>query len=50
MHKCYVVNCPGSITFSWNVIKGFLEEITVRKISFEGKGIASPLFEHCHPS
>ncbi|CAD8175987.1 unnamed protein product [Paramecium pentaurelia] len=50
MHKCYVVNCPGTITFSWNIVKGFLEEITVRKISFEKSSIPIGLFEHCHKS
>jgi len=50
MHKCYVVNCPGTITFSWNIVKGFLEEITVRKISFEKSSIPTGLFEHCHKS
>lgn len=40
MHKCYVVNCPKTITFSWNIVKPFLEEITVKKISFERGGTA----------
>ncbi|CAK88930.1 unnamed protein product (macronuclear) [Paramecium tetraurelia] len=50
MHKCYVINCPSTITFSWNIVKGFLEEITVRKISFEKSSIPTGLFEHCHKS
>ncbi|CAD8181876.1 unnamed protein product [Paramecium pentaurelia] len=50
MHKCYVINCPSTITFSWNIVKGFLEEITVRKISFEKSSIPTGLFDHCHKS
>lgn len=50
MHKCYVINCPSTITFSWNIVKGFLEEVTVRKISFEKSSIPVGLFEHCHKS
>lgn len=50
MYKCYVVRCPKTITMSWGMIKGFLEEVTVRKISFYNTQIPEPIFEHTHPS
>jgi hypothetical protein len=50
MYRCYVVRCPKTITFSWAVIKGFLEEVTVRKISFYSTQVPEPLFTHCNRS
>lgn len=34
MFKSYVVNCNKTLTLSWSMIKGFLDETTVKKISF----------------
>lgn len=50
MFATYVVNSPASIYIPYQIIKGFLEESTIRKISFYKNGIPKPLFLHCHPS
>jgi len=48
LKSLYVVNTPGSIYIPWQMIKGFLEEHTVRKIQFFKKDIPEPLFEHAN--
>jgi len=44
----YVINTPGSIFLPWRIVKGFLEEATVKKINFFDKGVPEPLFTHAH--
>ena len=34
MYATYVVNTPSSIYIPWNIVKGFLTENTINKISF----------------
>ncbi len=34
MFATYVLNTPGSIFVPWNVVKSFLDENTIKKISF----------------
>ena len=48
MYICYIVNCTKTITFGWNLIKGQLEENTIRKINFFNKNVPEPLFKHCN--
>ncbi|KAM3138173.1 hypothetical protein pb186bvf_009636 [Paramecium bursaria] len=50
MYRCYVVNCNKTLTLSWSMIKGFLDETTVKKISFYNNQTPQPLFEHTHCS
>jgi len=50
MFATYVVNTPSSIFIPYRIIKGFLEESTIRKISFFSNGEPKPLFKHCNPS
>ncbi|KAL4493052.1 hypothetical protein ABPG72_003137 [Tetrahymena utriculariae] len=50
MFATYVVNTPSSIFIPYKIIKGFLEEATIKKISFYSNGNPKPLFTHCHKS
>ncbi|KAL4441557.1 hypothetical protein ABPG74_021489 [Tetrahymena malaccensis] len=50
MFATYVVNTPSSIFIPYKIIKGFLEEATIKKISFYSNGNPKPLFGHCHKS
>lgn len=49
MFATYVVNTPSSIYIPFSIIKGFLEENTIKKISFYNNGHPAPLFTHCNP-
>lgn len=50
MFATYVVNTPSSIFIPYRIIKGFLEESTIKKISFYSDANPKPLFTHAHPS
>ncbi len=46
MYKMYIVNTPNSIFVPWSIAKGFLEEVTINKISFYKDSIPIPAFDH----
>ena len=46
MYKMYIVNTPNSIFVPWSIAKGFLEEVTINKISFYKDSEPTPLFQH----
>lgn len=48
MFACYVLNTPSSIFIPWNIIKGFLEETTIKKISFYKDSNPTPVFNHAN--
>ena len=50
LFKCYVVNCPSTIMISWSIVKAFLEDVTVQKVSFEKGSQAPGLLKHCNQS
>ena len=50
MFATYVVNTPSSIFIPYRIIKGFLEESTIKKISFFSNSEPKSLFKHCNPS
>lgn len=50
MFAAYVVNTPSSIFIPYRIIKGFLEETTIKKISFYSDSIPKPLLTHANPS
>lgn len=50
MHVTSVINCPGSISMLWGMAKGFVEEDTQKKISFENNNIPSKVLALAHPS
>jgi len=50
MFATYVVNTPSSIYIPYKIVKGFLEEATIRKISFYSDSNPKPLFKHAHSS
>lgn len=50
MYVTYVLNTPASIFIPYKIVKGFLEESTIKKINFYNNGNPIKLFTHCHPS
>ena len=48
MFVMYIVNAPKSINLMWSMIKGFLEEKTVKKIKILTQKIPEELFNHCN--
>ncbi|CAG9331477.1 unnamed protein product [Blepharisma stoltei] len=46
----YVVNAPSSLTFVWNIVKGFIESHTVKKIRINKKSNPPELKEHIAPN
>lgn len=46
MHRCYVISCTRTLTITWTMIKGLLEDVTVNKIQFENGAIPNGLFSH----
>lgn len=54
LYKCYIVNTPGTISIPWNIVKGFLEQNTIDKISFYDTSIPTlknrSIFDHVNKS
>lgn len=51
MHSAYIVRTPGSVGFLWSIVKRFLEEDTIKKISlYAGDERPGPLFSHANPA
>jgi hypothetical protein len=46
MFRMYCLNCPSSIFVPWKIAKGFLEEVTVRKINIIKASTTPTMFEH----
>ena len=40
-----IINTPSSIYIPWAIVKGFLDEVTVKKIQFFKTGIPKTLFD-----
>eukprot|EP01016_Furgasonia_blochmanni_P047773 TRINITY_DN704_c0_g1_i5.p2 TRINITY_DN704_c0_g1~~TRINITY_DN704_c0_g1_i5.p2 ORF type:complete len:233 (+),score=63.98 TRINITY_DN704_c0_g1_i5:66-764(+) len=49
LYIMYILNTPSSIFIPWNVVKGVLEENTVKKINFFKTPNAPSMFDHIHP-
>lgn len=45
LYSLYVVNAPASLYVPWKIIKGFLDETTIRKIHFEKGQLPHDLFK-----
>ena len=45
----HVVNSPSSIMVPWSIIKGFMDETTVKKIQFSKTSVPKTLFEIANP-
>lgn len=51
MHSAYIVRTPASVGFLWSIVKRFMEEDTIKKISlYDTDKRAEPLFEQANPS
>ncbi len=50
LFQMYIVNSPKSINLVWAIVKGFLEEATVRKINILTAHIPENLFNHTNKS
>ena len=50
MASASVVNCSGSVSMLWGVAKGFVEEETQKKISFESAGIPTKIISSVNAS
>lgn len=50
LFQMYILNSPKSINLVWGMVKGFLEESTVQKISILQASIPETLFSHTHRS
>ena len=46
MFAMYVINTPNSIFVPWNIIKGFLDENTIKKIIFSKTNCSDTLLNH----
>ena len=45
----HVVNSPNSIMIPWTIVKGFLDENTVKKIQFSKTNVSKGLFQIANP-
>jgi len=45
--QSYIINAPNSIMIPWNMFKGFLDENTIKKITFYKGSVPTELFSHC---
>ena len=50
MHSCHLVRCPGAFSFLWGLVKKFLDEVTIEKISFTSKNKPENLLAKCNLS
>lgn len=50
LFKLWIVNAPGTIYFSWKVVKNFLHQVTVDKITIAKKGTDDSLWKHIDKS
>jgi len=50
MFVTYIANTPSSIYIPWSIVKSFLEEITIKKISFYKNSHLEFLYRHCNLS
>lgn len=46
LYKMWLLNCPGNIYFSWKIVKNFLSQVTVDKISMERKSTDESLWKY----
>ena len=51
MNSAYIVRTPASVGFLWAIVKRFMDEETIRKISlYDTNNRAEPLFAQANPS
>ena len=50
LYKLFTVNAPGTIYFSWQAFKGFLDPVTVDKITIAKTNTDKKLWDLCKPS
>lgn len=50
LYKLYCINTPSSIWIPWKTVQMFLEENTVKKVSFSKEKEPTELFQHCNKS
>jgi hypothetical protein len=51
MHSAYIVRTPASVGFLWSMVKRFMDDETIRKISlYDSNNRPEPLFEYTNPS
>ncbi len=50
LYKLFVVNAPGTIYFSWQAVKGFLDPVTVEKITIAKNHTDKKLWDICKPN
>ena len=46
LHRMYVMNTPIAIYYTWKIIKGFLDEVTVQKIRFSKENFDDEMWTH----
>jgi len=46
LFKMYILNAPTSIAMGWSLIKGLLEDTTVKKIQFEKSNTTDDMWKH----
>ena len=47
LYRLWVVNAPGSITFSWKIVSAFLDQVTVDKIKISKTSSDSDIWKLC---
>lgn len=45
LYKLWMLNCPGTVYFSWKVVKNFLDQVTVDKVSLVKKNTDESLWK-----
>jgi len=50
MHKSYIVNAPFMVQATWTMVKPFLEETTIEKISLSSGNSSADMFKHVNPA
>ena len=42
----YIVNTPAAVYLPWQLVKKFMDEVTIKKIVFYKEQVPTALFEH----
>lgn len=46
LYRLYAVNCPGSVTIPWGMVKSILDDTTVEKVQFDKGNEPKGLWTH----
>ena len=50
LYKLWILNAPGTVYFSWQIVKNFLDPVTVEKINIAKKNTDSSIWKEIDKS